>query len=113
MARQFREQLEEEVELENARKAQRANNPPPPPPFDPVPANPAPGEANIEAAAERAANPVPPPIHGPTMPAPTMPEPAEPVTPEPAAHADNPGDETGAKPAGRQSGPPSADERGT
>jgi len=29
MARQFREQLEEEVQLEEARKAQRATSPPP------------------------------------------------------------------------------------
>ena len=31
MARQFREQLEEEVQLEQARKAQAANTPAPPP----------------------------------------------------------------------------------
>jgi hypothetical protein len=38
MARQFREQLEEEVQLEEARKAQRAASPPP--------AEPAPAAAN-------------------------------------------------------------------
>jgi sec-independent protein translocase protein TatB len=32
MARQFREQLEEEVQLEEARRAQRTQTPPPPPP---------------------------------------------------------------------------------
>ena len=39
MARQFREQLEEEVQLEQARKAQAPTPPapPPPPPSSPVP----------------------------------------------------------------------------
>jgi sec-independent protein translocase protein TatB len=41
MARQFREQLEEEVQLEEARKAQRTSTPPPaatpPPPQTPPP----------------------------------------------------------------------------
>jgi Sec-independent protein translocase protein TatA len=39
MARQFREQLEEEVQLEQARKAQAPTTPapPPPPPSSPVP----------------------------------------------------------------------------
>jgi hypothetical protein len=36
MARQFREQLEEEVQLEEARKAQRAATPPPAAPAEPV-----------------------------------------------------------------------------
>ncbi|HEX4389085.1 MAG TPA: Sec-independent protein translocase protein TatB [Steroidobacteraceae bacterium] len=40
MARQFREQLEEEVQLEEARKARAAAPPPPPPP--PPPPEPAP-----------------------------------------------------------------------
>ena len=35
MARQFREQLEEEVQLEEARKAQTARADPPPPPTSP------------------------------------------------------------------------------
>ena len=43
MARQFREQLEEEVQLEEARKAQRAASPPP---VEPVPAA---AEASAEA----------------------------------------------------------------
>lgn len=111
MARQFREQLEEEVELENARKAQRATSPPPAPPFDPVPAAAAPGDPAPGAAAT--ASPVPPPLHGPTMPAPTMPDATGPMTPGPPVHADNPGDETGANPAERRVPPPSADERGT
>lgn len=37
MARQFREQLEEEVQLEQARKAQAPTNPAPPPPSSTVP----------------------------------------------------------------------------
>jgi len=37
MARQFREQLEEEVQLEQARKAQAPTTPTPPPPSAPVP----------------------------------------------------------------------------
>ena len=36
MARQFREQLEEEVQLEEARKAQTARAAPPPPAAEPV-----------------------------------------------------------------------------
>ncbi|MBV8143784.1 MAG: twin-arginine translocase subunit TatB, partial [Gammaproteobacteria bacterium] len=43
MARQFREQLEEEVQLEEARKAQRTAPPPPPEPA-PVSAAPPPTE---------------------------------------------------------------------
>ena len=37
MARQFREQLEEEVQLEQARKAQAPTTPAPPPPSSPLP----------------------------------------------------------------------------
>jgi len=37
MARQFREQLEEEVQLEQARKAQAPTTPAPPPPSAPLP----------------------------------------------------------------------------
>jgi len=40
MARQFREQLEEEVQLEEARKAQPMTPPPPPPPPPPEPPKP-------------------------------------------------------------------------
>jgi len=61
MARQFREQLEEEVQLEEARKAQRAAPPPepepepPPPPTDPAPppvVNPAPPMGEAAASAD-------------------------------------------------------------
>ena len=45
MARQFREQLEEEVQLEEARKAHRAASPPP---VEPVPAA---AESPVERAA--------------------------------------------------------------
>jgi hypothetical protein len=49
MARQFREQLEEEVQLEQARKAQRPASPPPVEPVTPPPPPSAP--ANGGAAA--------------------------------------------------------------
>jgi sec-independent protein translocase protein TatB len=56
MARQFREQLEEEVQLEQARKAQAAAPPPPaqPPPSaaPPAPAAPSPSAQPSSAAQE-------------------------------------------------------------
>ena len=55
MARQFREQLEEEVQLEQARKAQAPTTPAPPPP-PPPPSSPLPP---LSAAATEA--PVAPP----------------------------------------------------
>jgi hypothetical protein len=51
MARQFREQLEEEVQLEEARKAQRAAAPPP---VEPMPAAAPPREGAGSAAAPHA-----------------------------------------------------------
>ena len=85
MARQFREQLEEEVQLEQARKAQAPTPPAPPPPVTPVPVPP------LTAAATEA----------PVAPADTF------------SHA-HPTDATGADPAAVRTGPtPRADERGT
>jgi hypothetical protein len=92
MARQFREQLEEEVQLEEARKAQRTADSPPP--VEPAP-EPAAGPA---AAAARVA-----PANGG--------EPA--VMPETFSHA-HPTDASGADPtADRPAQPPGADERRT
>jgi hypothetical protein len=91
MARQFREQLEEEVQLEDARKAQRTADSPPPETQEASPASPA-------AAAARVA-----PANGG--------EPA--VMPETFSHA-HPTDATGADPtAVRPAEPPGADERRT
>ncbi|HEY8053537.1 MAG: Sec-independent protein translocase protein TatB [Steroidobacterales bacterium] len=63
MARQFREQLEEEVQLEEARKAQRAAAPqtaaPSPTPTDPVPPH-ADQPAPVSEAAPAADPPLPP-----------------------------------------------------
>ena len=90
MARQFREQLEEEVQLEEARKAQRpAPQPPAPPAAEAVPASPA--TVTPLPAAEPAPEGLPSFAH---------------------AHA---GDATGADPAADYpaSAAPSADERGT
>ena len=56
MARQFREQLEEEVQLEEARKAQRAAPPPPPPRRPPPP----PRHRAAAARRHRRAGPQPP-----------------------------------------------------
>jgi hypothetical protein len=86
MARQFREQLEEEVQLEEARKAQRAANTPPSTPDG--------GTAHGTAAT---------PANG------GQPE----VKPETFSHA-HPTDATGADPtAVRPAQPPGADERRT
>ncbi|HYM26698.1 MAG TPA: Sec-independent protein translocase protein TatB [Steroidobacteraceae bacterium] len=88
MARQFREQLEEEVQLEEARKAQsaaRAAQPPPPAP-QPAAAPPPAGSAAVNAP--------PPPVYGDTF-----------------SHA-HPTDETGADPTAARPAPaPSVDER--
>jgi len=85
MARQFREQLEEEVQLEQARKTQAPTTPAPPPPVTPAPVPP------LTAAA----------TEGPVAPADTF------------SHA-HPTDATGADPSAVRTGPtPRADERGT
>jgi hypothetical protein len=49
MARQFREQLEEEVQLEQARKAQAVSAPPPPQPSPAPPPPPAQGSSTTQA----------------------------------------------------------------
>jgi len=61
MARQFREQLEEEVEIERARRAQSAPVPPPTHNEAPIPP-----PTHNEA-------PIPPPTHNPSPPAPEPP----------------------------------------
>jgi hypothetical protein len=95
MARQFREQLEEEVQLEDARKAQRTADSTPR--VEPAPPPPAAATAP-DAAAARVA-----PANGG--------EPA--VMPETFSHA-HPTDATGADPtAVRPAEPPGADERRT
>jgi len=84
MARQFREQLEEEVQLEQARKAQSAAPPP-------------------ESAAPPPENPTPPPVTPAPAPAP--------VYPDTYSHA-HPTDESGADPSAvRPAAAPSVDER--
>jgi len=99
MARQFREQLEEEVQLEEARKAQRAADAAPP--VEPAPAAaaapaPAAGTAPDAGAARASGNG-------------GQPE----VLPETFSHA-HPTDATGADPtAVRPVQPPGADERRT
>lgn len=95
MARQFREQLEEEVQLEQARRAEGARAADTPPPADQTPPQPAPpGEAVPAAPGASAA--------------------AEPERPPTYSHA-HPTDATGASTlAAGPAGPtPSADERGT
>ena len=83
-ARQFREQLEEEVQLEQARKTQAPAPPAPPPPVTPAPVPP------LSAAATET-----------------------PVAPDTFSHA-HPTDATGADPSAVRTGPtPRADERGT
>jgi sec-independent protein translocase protein TatB len=85
MARQFRDQLEEEVQLEEVRKAQAAAPPPPAP---------APAAAPPPASAEAA------------------PPPPQPVIPRPDTYSHaHPTDETGADPTAVRDGAPSADER--
>ncbi len=95
MARQFREQLEEEVQLEQARRAEGARaqaTPPPESPATPPPAG--------EAAAQ------PEPASAPAA----SPEPEQPAT---YSHA-HPTDATGARTpaAGEASQTPRTDERG-
>jgi len=93
MARQFREQLEEEVQLEQARKAQRPTTPPPPSPPPPAPAEVAPAASTAVTAIPAAE--------------------AAPVGAPSFAHA-HPTDATGAEPAAHPAtAAPSADERGT
>jgi sec-independent protein translocase protein TatB len=93
MARQFREQLEEEVQLEEARKAQTAA-------ARPSPSAPAPASAAPAASPGSA-------LGGLT------PAPAEAPLADTFSHA-HPTDATGAEPASARSGaPPSADERRT
>ena len=90
MARQFREQLEEEVQLEQARRAQ-AQTPP----------------------AQAAGTQTPPPAAAEVTPT-AAPEPAAPELPPTYSHA-HPTDATGASTlaAGTAGPTPSADERGT
>jgi len=84
MARQFREQLEEEVQLEQARKAQSAAPPP-------------------ESAAPPPENPAPPPVTPAPAPAPAY--------PDTYSHV-HPTDESGADPSAvRPVAAPSVDER--
>ena len=93
MARQFRDQLEEEVQLEQARRAESARaQATPPPPAGEAPAAPAPAPAPATATA-------------------AAPEPERPAT---YSHA-HPTDATGARTAaaGEASQTPRADERGT
>ncbi|HXZ59716.1 MAG TPA: Sec-independent protein translocase protein TatB [Steroidobacteraceae bacterium] len=95
MARQFREQLEEEVQLEQARRTQAQN---PPTPDTQAPAhNPPPGAAASTSAAST-------PVASPT----------EPERPPTFSHA-HPTDATGASTlaAAPATATPSADERGT
>jgi Sec-independent protein translocase protein TatA len=91
MARQFREQLEEEVQLEEARKA---------PPVTPPPVAEPPTDAAAPAAPTAPEAPAPPPAPEP---------PPLPPTPPTFSHA-HPTDETGADPSVR---PASADEQRT
>ena len=91
MARQFREQLEEEVQLEEARTAQSAARAAEPPPA--TPARPPPTAAAESPAAVSTAPPAPP-HYSDTF-----------------SHA-HPTDETGADPTAARPAPaPSADER--
>jgi len=95
MARQFREQLEEEVQLEQARRAQATRAPETPPPADQAPPQPVPPDTATPAA-------------------PTASAATEPERPATYSHA-HPTDATGASTlAAGPAGPtPSADERGT
>ena len=99
MARQFREQLEEEVQLEEARKAQRSAPPyaadSPPPGYDPPPSP---------------ADPVPPHAADPSPP--TAEPPADPPPPPTFSHA-HPTDATGADTSVRAGRALSPDEPGT
>jgi hypothetical protein len=114
MARQFREQLEEEVQLEEARKAQRTADSPPP--VEPAPA-PAPAAATApDAGAAHVPETQEASAAGPAAAAARVApenggEPA--VMPETFSHA-HPTDATGADPtAVRPAQPPGADERRT
>ena len=57
MARQFREQLEEEVQLEQARRAESARAQAPPPPASPAPASATPPPATATGATPAATEP--------------------------------------------------------
>jgi Sec-independent protein translocase protein TatA len=83
MARQFREQLEEEVEIERARRAQSSEVPPPT--HNPTP---------------------PPPTHNPTPPPPT-----HNPTPPPPTHNPTPYNQPAADAAASTKAEPHADER--
>jgi sec-independent protein translocase protein TatB len=100
MARQFREQLEEEVQLEQARRAQ-AQTPPA-------------QAAGTQTPPPAAAEVTPTAAPEPAAPEPAAPEPAAPELPPTYSHA-HPTDATGASTlaAGTASPTPSADERGT
>ncbi len=87
MARQFREQLEEEVQLEEARKAQAAQR----------------------AAAPAPADPSPPPVEAPPLVEPPTP-PAEPPLAPTFSHT-HPTDATGAEPAAGTGHASAQDER--
>jgi sec-independent protein translocase protein TatB len=103
MARQFREQLEEEVQLEEARKAQPMSPAPPPSAAAPPP---------TAAAAPAAEVPPPDPAASALPPGPAaapVPEP-EPPRPKTFSHA-HPTDETGADISVRTAASASADER--
>jgi sec-independent protein translocase protein TatB len=107
MARQFREQLEEEVQLEQARKAQAAAAPQPSRPAEAAgaeapPRSDAPGETHTPAGS-------------PARAATSDDAPAEPVITRPPTYSHaHPTDATGADPtAPRSDARPSADERGT
>ena len=100
MARQFREQLEEEVQIEEARKAQAAA-PPPPPPQASQPAAESNTPSDTPARAETSTG--------------THDAPGEPVITRPPTYSHaHPTDATGADPTVPRAGArPSADERGT
>jgi hypothetical protein len=105
MARQFREQLEEEVQLEQARRAEGARAQATPPPASETTAQPA-GQAAPQSAGEAAAPPAAASAAGAGA--------AEPERPPTYSHA-HPTDATGASTlaAGEARPTPSADERGT
>ena len=110
MARQFREQLEEEVQLEDARKAQRTADSPPPVEPAPAPAAATAPDAGAAHAPETQEASAAAPAAARVAPA-NGGEPA--VMPETFSHA-HPTDATGADPtAVRPAQPPGADERRT
>lgn len=100
MARQFREQLEEEVRFEENRKAQAAR-PPDPPPAEPPPASPPPLDV-AEAMNPHTEAPAAPPVEAPVMDVSALPpELAQAATasvapPPPAPHPEAPAETTAA-----------------